>query len=406
MVSAGGSLSMARSSMPPQVRRRGASRSRQVALVATLAAVAAAGCVLLAGREPRRTELVRAIGLHHKLTAQEKEFVIQATSTPDVDLHRAAKLQSEKAASDMKKYYSKEALALKKKDEVARQHLIVMHKKASTKASQKDLQAYFDTMNKKAKAEHTQYYNKHKGTGAAERAESNLYFKQLEAKQEKQNKADEARLRAESTFHSKHGTALAATADLNNYFDQLQAKTVQADITRAKLHPMKDADPYSFVTPVAAKQGGEAVKVHKHDEECIQMSTSQADSDINSYFDNLDKREAKVNQHDVNALSDNHKFAAHGKKPDTVAGQKQISTYFHKLHEKVQGQDEVDKRRLRKDSYPANLQEGTNYATAAAAKARAAAAKKAAAAKLAQKRALRQKQAVAHKLEGSAVAGV
>lgn len=369
------------------------------------------GCVLLAGgREPAQTpaELgeVRAIGLHHKLTKQEKEFVLQATSTPDVDLHKAAKLKSEKAAADMDKYYSKQKLLLKKKDEVTKQHLRTMHKRASTAAAQDELDRYFDKMKSVVRKEHVVELKKHRGTGAAARAESNLYFKQLQAKQAKENQADEARLRAEKTFHSKHGTALAAAADLNAYFDQLQAKTKSEDIKREKLHPAKSADPYSFVTPTAAKNGGEAVKVHKHDEEGIQMSTKKANDDLSSYFDDLDKKEAKVNQHDVNALADNHKFAHHEKKPSTAEAKKDIKTYFHSMHKKVLDQDQRDRARLRKDKDPVNLQEGTNYATAAAAKARAAVKKAAAARKLALKQKLKAKQAQAHKLEGSAVSGI
>jgi len=361
--------------------------------------------VLLAGREPRRTEL-RAIGLHHRLTAEEKEFVAQATSTPDVDLHKAAKLQSEKAARQMDKYFSKQKLALKKKDEVAKKHLAVMYKKATTKAAQKDLDTYFDTMKKAVKMEHSVELSKHKGTGAAARAESNLYFKQLQAKQAKQNKADEARLRAESTFHSKHGTALAAAADINSYFDKLQETTKQEDIKREKMHPAKESNPYSFITPTAAKNGGEAVRVHKHDEEGIQMSTKKANNDLDSYFDNLDKSEQKVNKHDTLALADNHKFDKKDQKPSTVQSKKDIKEYFKTMHHKTLTQDQRDVARLRKDSYPANLQQGVNYATAAAAKARAAAAKKLAADKLAHKQALKAKQAVAHKLQGSAVSGI
>jgi len=233
-----------------------------------------------------------------------------------------------------------------------------------------------------------------------------LYFKQLQAKQEKQNKADEARLRAEATFHSKHGTALAASADINAYFDHLQAKTKQEDIQREKKHPAKHGNPYSFVTPTAAKNGGEAVRVHKHDEEGIQMSTKKANDDLSSYFDNLDKSEAKVNKHDTLALADNHKFEKEERKPNTVQSKKEIKHIFTAMHKKVLSQDERDVARLRKDKYPANLQEGVNYATDAAAKARAAAAKQAAAAKLAHKQALKAKQAAAHKLQGSAVSGI
>jgi hypothetical protein len=98
MVSAGGALNVARAGTRARAATAAPSRARQLAGVAVLAAMCAAGCVLLAGREPRRTEL-RAIGLHHRLTAEEKEFVAQATSTPDVDLHKAARLQSDKAAS-------------------------------------------------------------------------------------------------------------------------------------------------------------------------------------------------------------------------------------------------------------------------------------------------------------------
>ena len=285
MVSTGGSINVAREGVQ---RSRQSARAAQVAAVAVLAAAVCLAVVLVAGREPQATEL-RAIGLHHKLTKQEKEFVEQATSTPDVDMHKAAKLQSEKAAAEMNKYYSKQKLALKKKDEIAKQHLHVMRKKASTAAANQDLQKYFDGMKVAVKKEHAVEINKHKGSGAAARAASNLYFKQLEAKQEKQNQADEARLRAESKYHSKHGTALAATAEMNSYFDQLQAKTKQEDITRAKKHPAKTGDPYSFITPTAVKNGGEAVVVHKHDEEGIQMSTKKAESDLDSYFDNLDK---------------------------------------------------------------------------------------------------------------------
>lgn len=406
MVSAGGVLNVARHGGVPR-GGRGATRSHQVAAVAVLAALAAAGCVLFAGRDPtQRTVLVRAIGLHHKLTKEEKEFVAQATSTPDMDLHKAAKLKDAKASADMDKYYAAQKLALKKKDEVAKHHLKTMYKKASTKASQADLDTYFDSMKKAVKKEHVVELKKHQGTGAAARAESNLYFKQLQAKQETQDKLDEARLRAESTFHSKHGTALAASADINAYFDQLQAKTKQDDIKRAKAHPTKGADPYSFVTPTAAKQGGEAVHVHKHDEEGIQMSTKKAENDLNSYFDNLDKKEANVNKHDDNALSDNKKFIHKEKKPTTVQAKKEISHYFAKEHKKVLTQDERDRARLRKDKDPVNLQQGVNYATAMAAKARVVAAKKAAATKLAQKQLLKAKQAAAHKLEGSAVSGI
>ena len=62
MVSSGGALNVARTGVP----HRGVSRAQQLAGVALLAAICAAGCVLLAGREPQQTEL-RAIGLHHKL---------------------------------------------------------------------------------------------------------------------------------------------------------------------------------------------------------------------------------------------------------------------------------------------------------------------------------------------------
>lgn len=403
MVSAGGALNVAHAGV--RARSSVTSRARQLAGVALLAAICAAGCVMLAGREPRRTEL-RAIGLHHRLTTREKEFVAQATSTPDVDLHKAAKLQSEKAAQQMDKYFTKQKLALKKKDEVAKKHLEVMHKKATTKAAQKDLDTYFDSMKQAVKKEHTVELSKHKGTGAAARAESNLYFKQLQAKQARENKADEARLRAESTFHSKHGTALAASADINGYFDKLQEKTKQEDIQREKKHPAKHGNPYSFVTPTAAKNGGEAVRVHKHDEEGIQMSTKKANDDLNSYFDNLDKSEKKVNQHDTLALADNHKFDKKDLKPSTEQSQLDIKHYFKAMHKDTLSRDERDVARLRKDKYPANLQEGVNYATAAAAKARALKAKQTAAAKLARKQALRAKQAAAHKLQGSAVSGI
>merc|ERR1712070_472488 len=97
-------------------------------------------------------------------------------------------------------------------------------------------------------------------------------------------------------------------AEMNAYFDQLQAQTKQADIKWEKKHPAKGADPYSFITPTAVKNGGEAVRVHKHDEEGIQMSTKKANDDLNNYFDDLDKKEAKVNKHDENALADNLKF--------------------------------------------------------------------------------------------------
>jgi len=108
----------------------------------------------------------------------------------------------------------------------------------------------------------------------------------------------------------------------------------------------------------------------------------------------------------VNALADNHKFAHHEKKPSTAEAKKDIKTYFHSMHKKVLDQDQRDRARLRKDKDPVNLQEGTNYATAAAAKARAAVKKAAAARKLALKQKLKAKQAQAHKLEGSAVSGI
>ena len=380
--------------------------------VVAVAAVAAAGCILLTGRQPQTAELLnrgrhhrasRAIGLHHRLTAQEKEFVQQATSTPDLDLHRATKLQSERASAEMARYYSKQALALKKRDSVARAHLAAMHKRASTKAAKTDLDRYFASMAQAVKTEHAVEVRKHAGRGAAARAESNLYFKQLQAKQSAENKADEARLRAESHFHSRHGTAVAATKDLNHWWDTLQAKTKQADIKRAKKHAATATNPYSFVTPVAARQGGEAVKVHKHDEEGIEMSTQQADDDLSSYFDKLDAKGEKVNQHDIKALADNDKFAAKRRKPSAIAAQREISTYFHAQHAKTLAQDQRDRARLRKDSLRVNLQEGVNYGTLAAAKARASAKKAATAKKVAMRQRLKQKQALAHKLEGRAV---
>ena len=334
MVSAGGAFNVARHGIAP--RSRGTLRA--LWRIALLSSVASCAVLLFARREPvvETIELKeRAIGLHHKLTPQERAFVEHSTSTPDLDLHKAAKLQSEKAAADMDRYYKKQQAVLENKDKVARQHLETMHKKASTKAAQKDIDSYFDSMTKVVKKEHVVELKKHKGTGAAARAEANLYFKQLQAKQEKQNKEDEARLRAESTFHSKHGTAVAAQADLNAWFDTLQAKTKQEDIKRAKLHPTKSANPYSFVTPTAAKQGGEAVHVHVHDEEGIQMSTKAADNDLNSYFDNLDKKQAAVNQHDVNALSDNHRFEHQAKKRSTKQSNEDVKDYFHKLHSQV-----------------------------------------------------------------------
>ena len=61
----------------------------------------------------------------------------------------------------------------------------------------------------------------------------------------------------------------------------------------------------SFVVPSAAKNPhhGEAVHVHKHDEEGIQESTVASRNDINSYFDNLNKQEAKKNLRDQQELS-------------------------------------------------------------------------------------------------------
>eukprot|EP00960_Hanusia_phi_P035760 751923-Hanusia_phi.AAC.3 len=104
---------------------------------------------------------------------------------------------------------------------------------------------------------------------------------------------------------SQHGTAIQALKDINGYFDALQAKTKEADLRHKQALAKKRSNPYSFIVPSAAKNAhhGEAVHVHKHDEEGIQESSVASRKDINSYFDNLNKKEAQKNLRDKQQLS-------------------------------------------------------------------------------------------------------
>jgi len=296
------------------------------------------------------------------LTASEKEFVAKAMVTPNVDMHKAKKFGSDDGMHDMDSFYDHLAKQVKVTNARAHQDLKKLKTAATTGAVRKKINGYFDHMQVTAKKEHELVLHKEAGNGKASRAKMNLYFKHLDEAQAKRNEADAAKLRAEQKFHSKHGTAIAAMHDINSYFDQLSATEKQKDAEWKKKHQGKPLKPYNFLKPTTNK-GGEAVHVHKHDEEGIQESSVQARSDINDYFDSLDRTQRIRNEKDRAGLSQHGEYAAKTAHLNTKAADKDIDSYFHTLKKTYSGMDSQDRARLRKDNNPVNFHEGVNLAT-------------------------------------------
>jgi len=326
--------------------------------IAAVAAVAAVACLCLTMSTESPVELFAP----RTLTAQEKAFVARAASTPDKDLSKAKKLPSTAGLKDMDSFYDSQAKQINIVNSRAHQHLKQLKGVANTKAVREQINHYFDKQQKIAKTEHAQIKHKEAGSGAAARAKINLYFKHLDESQAKLNKRDDSKLRGEPVFHTKHGSALAAMKDINSYFDQLSAKEAAKDAAWRAKHAHKQGKSYDFLTPVAAKQGGEAVHVHKHDEEGIQEDSKQARSDIDSYFDSLDRDQRMVNEKDRAELSQHAQYAAPAAKLSTADSNKDLQTYFDSLHKTYSKTDDADVKRLRKDNAKVNWHEGVNLA--------------------------------------------
>ncbi|EKX48631.1 hypothetical protein GUITHDRAFT_151806 [Guillardia theta CCMP2712] len=370
---------------------------KQVAVVALVACTAAA-LFVFQYKDQTTVEL-----LDRKLTPQEAKFVKHSISTPDVDLHRAKQFKSEESMNDMNAFYDRMAKTLKVLNHEEKKPML--RAKGSTTAVRKDINSYFNKMQVESRKQTSSNLKAHEGDDKKALNEIQSYFDDLNAQQAKQNKLDEARLRAEKTFHSKHGTAIQALKDINSYFDKLQSQTKKEDLRHKQALAKKRSDPYSFVVPSAAKNPhhGEAVHVHKHDEEGIQESTVASRNDINSYFDNLNKQEAKKNLRDQQELSKYKRQAVPRTHLSAARSQQDLNSYFDTLRSTVAAKDEADRKRLRKDQDPANLQEGVNYASRQAKEARKVAMLKAEAAKKLQaKKAAQQKP---HRAVG-AVSGV
>jgi len=360
---------MVASELQPLARRRSQRGWRRWGLgLVAVAAVAVAVAVVTQlgqgeGAQPAELLAGHGLGGHGKrLSAKEKAFVELATSTPNVDLHKATKLKDTDGANDMNKWYDHQATTLRAKNTVAAEHLDTMKKKASTTAAKRNINAYFDKMAVAVKHENQHELQKNMGTGRAARAEMNLYFKQLAESQEGTDKHDMERLRAQKRFDARHGTAIAAAKDINSWFDRLQEKTKEQTAAERAAKPKED--PYAFVTPEAARhKGGEAVKVHRHDEEGIQESGKQALNDINSYFDDLETKQRMHNEADRAALNKHDEFKSEtDRELDAKASQRDIDHYWSKMHETVSGRDAADRAALRKDNNPVNFHDGVNLA--------------------------------------------
>lgn len=102
--------------------------------------------------------------------------------------------------------------------------------------------------------------------------------------------------------------------------------------------------------------------VHKHDEEGIQESTAEARGDINSYFDDLDRKERIKDEQDRADLDKHREFAAPSKKLSTADSNHDLDSYFHSLKKTHGDTDAADRARLRKDNAKVNWHEGVNLA--------------------------------------------
>lgn len=343
----------------PFAPRRDTNRSAQIAQIAGVCAVAAVVCLGLVSNTQSPVELFAP----RTLTPQEKAFVARAASTPNTDMSKAKKLPSDAGLDDMDKFYDQQAKKINVINSRAHQHLKQLKGEANTAAVRTQINHYFDKQLKIAKVEHAKINHKEAGSGAAARAKMNLYFKHLNEAEGVINKKDDAKLRAEPVFHSKHGTAIAAMKDINSYFDQLAVKEKKEDEAYKAKHPVKQ-NAYDFLTPDAAakKHKGEAVHVHKHDEEGIQESTQQSRGDIDSYFDDLDRTERLKDEADRAGLDQHRQYAAPAKKLSTADSNHDLDHYFKSLKKTYSGKDQADVARLRKDSAKVNWHEGVNLA--------------------------------------------
>eukprot|EP00960_Hanusia_phi_P035761 751923-Hanusia_phi.AAC.4 len=163
----------------------------------------------------------------HKLTPEEAKFVkhvlqwnelsqrlrvcLQSISTPDVDLHRAKQFKSEDSMNDMNAFYDRMAKTLKVLNNDEKKP--VKRVQGSTTAVRKDINSYFNKMQVQSRKQTSSNLKAHEGDDKKALNEIQSYFDDLNAvgggggdvtaRQAKQNELDEARLRAEKTFHSK-----------------------------------------------------------------------------------------------------------------------------------------------------------------------------------------------------------
>mmetsp|Transcript_48550 Transcript_48550/g.75811 ORF Transcript_48550/g.75811 Transcript_48550/m.75811 type:complete len:384 (+) Transcript_48550:41-1192(+) len=326
--------------------------------IAAVCAVACLACVFVisAGSSSDAVELEG-----RQLTAEEKRFVETSTSTPNRDLASTAKkVGSDGGMHDMDSFYDHMQKQIKKVNKAHTGRKNTLPKYTATTAKTR-INGYFDKLAKQVKVEHKQLAKKESGTGAAARKEMDSYFASIDNQQKEQVKKDQARLRAEAKWHSKHGSAVQAMSDINSYFDKLQTQTHQQTLAHLKKEHKKAS--YDFVTPEAAKhKGGEAVHVHKHDEEGIQESDKESRDDINSYFDNLDKKQSDVNEKDKKHLAKAETYGSDHTKLTTSGSQDDLDSYFNKMHTVYAHKDAADRAALRKDNNPVNFKDGVNVA--------------------------------------------
>jgi len=206
---------------------------------------------------------------------------------------------------------------LKEKDAKAHNHIVQMKKHASTTAAKRDITSYFDRMQDSVSEINAAEHKKQAGTGKASLEKINSYFDDLSAKQAQKNKEDELRLSG-----VKH----------------------HARVAKPEQNPLA---PVQGEMPKGAE------------------STKQAESDMDSYFDNLQKAQSGINEGDRAKLAGGKTGAKVDTRMSAQASQNDMDSYFDHIKAKVASRDGSDVERLRKDSAAANAHDGVRVAMAA-----------------------------------------
>mmetsp|Transcript_80715 Transcript_80715/g.216349 ORF Transcript_80715/g.216349 Transcript_80715/m.216349 type:complete len:282 (+) Transcript_80715:37-882(+) len=269
-----------------QTPQKGSSR---VLIAAAAASVFAAVVVVSFVNRSEPVELYAK----RPLTPEEKKFVSHAVSTPDRDLHRAAKLTSKMGANDMNDFYDQMSKSTVVKDKHIDEKIKKLHKKASTLSALKDINTFFDSLDQQKKVESKKNLAKEAGRGKAAAAEINSYFDSLDASEKAVNEKDILNL----------GTGASVAKAAKQRIASLKKAVSSSQVSKAK--------------KIAS------VKAH------VGENDVAARNEILDYFDQLDAKEAKVNQ------ADEQKLSAKGVvrpettiKLDSAASDKDLNSYF------------------------------------------------------------------------------